>query len=76
VERKKKPTVTAWIECPCCESELKVDVFKKRVNKPEPAEYDVTADVKVEKQGRLFKDDKKASENTRVSKRKKKSKVA
>jgi len=53
--KAKKATVTVNVECPCCKSELKVDVFKKRIGPVEPAEYEVTTDVEVEKQGQLFK---------------------
>ena len=50
----KKPTVTVFVDCPHCKSELEIKVFKKRVGTPEPAEYDITTNVRVVKQGKLF----------------------
>lgn len=63
-----KPTVIVWIDIPpavqalCCkrcaeklaEVELKVEVFKKRENKPEPAEWDISARVEMSRQKKLF----------------------
>ena len=50
----KKPTVTVFVDCPCCKAELKVDVWKRRVGTPDPAEYDINTLVDVVKQGKLF----------------------
>ena len=47
--KQKKPNVTVFVDCPCCQSELKIEVYKKRVGTPEPAEYDVTTTVRVER---------------------------
>ena len=52
--KEKKPTVTVFVDCPHCQSELKIAVYKKRLGEPLPAEYDITTNVTVEKQGKLF----------------------
>ena len=53
-DKPKKPTVEVFVDCPHCESELKIDVYKTRIGEPDPVEYDITTSVHVEKQGRLF----------------------
>ena len=52
--KKPKPTVEVFIDCPHCGSELRVSVYKRRLDKPSPPEYAITADVRVETQGTLF----------------------
>jgi len=54
MSKEKKPSVEVFVDCPHCQSELRIKVFKKRVGAPEPAEYDLTTDVFVVKQGKLF----------------------
>ena len=54
MSKPRKPTVTVFVDCPHCKSELKIEVFKKKIGAPEPAEYDITTTVRVVKQGRLF----------------------
>lgn len=66
------PKIEAHITCPECQSELKVEVDKKRVNPPEPAEYSISANVSTVKQGELFKNLKKKSKATKVEKPKEK----
>lgn len=56
-KKKKKPNVSVYVDCPVCESRLHVDVYKQRINEPEPAEYDITTHVRVDIQGHLFPDD-------------------
>ena len=54
----KKPAVDIRIECPHCKSTLHVQVFKERIGEPEPVDYDITTKIVIDKQGRLFDDDK------------------
>lgn len=51
--RKPKPTIV-HVDCPCCQAELKVSIWKQRIGEPSPVEYDISASVEALTQGRLF----------------------
>lgn len=63
--RGSKPLVTIKMDCPKCQSTLKVEVHRNRLNPAPPAEYSYRTNIEVVKQGELFKrltkDKKKAS---------------
>jgi hypothetical protein len=53
--KSKKPYIKIEkIECPKCQSELEISVFRTKVNDPEPSEYEIKTEVRVIKQGKLF----------------------
>jgi hypothetical protein len=48
--RKKKPLADVDVVCPCCSSELRVEVHRKRIGEAAPPpEYDYEVNVHIQK---------------------------
>lgn len=47
VDKAKKPYFEAEISCPNCSKEIELKFWRKRVNEPEPAEYDYEEEARL-----------------------------
>lgn len=54
VDKSKKPNVKLDVECPHCQSVLRVKFWKQREQPAEPPDYMIDVEAEVLKQGKLF----------------------